>query len=430
MEDVTKSVSDKKFTDTKNQLQQVINELLETRHTTPDFEQMQIYIDQLNLKPAYPIILIGGTNGKGSTCAYLTTCLTLAGYKVGTFTSPHVLEYNERICINNKAINDNNLLQILSYIINHCGNKLGLFKTFTLAAHYWFMQQNIDIAVIEVGIGGRNDITNLFTPSISAITSIALDHCEILGYDLETIGLEKAGIFRPHIPCFYGDTNPPYTVIDYAQQINAELNILGRDFNYTKSEISFDVLINSQNYFTLPLPSLRGNEQLKNATLAIAILDTIKQQFPIGLGTIKTALLQTKLLGRFHLLPGVPQIIIDSAHNPQAVNQMLQNMVKLPFVKHNYAIFSCAADKDANEIIRLCADKFDKWFIAQIASERSIEIHKLRQILLENNINKSNIIICDDIKQALINAKQITSNEDRIIAFGSFLVIEQIYSNL
>ena len=412
------------------QLTNLINSLVEIQHQTPSLEQIKVLIQQLKLHPKYPIILIGGTNGKGSTCAYLTTCLTLGGYKVGTFTSPHVLEYNERICVNNQTISNKDLEQSLTYIMQNCGKNLGLFKTFTLATHYWFMQQNIDIAIIEVGIGGQHDITNLFEPSISAITSIDYDHCEILGYDLETIGLEKAGIYRTNKPCFYGDTNPPQSVVNYAKQINANLNLLGQEFNYKQTEISFDIYTKTQKYFTLPLPNLRGKEQLKNATLAIAILEQIKQKFPISLGTIKTALLQINILGRFHLLPGLPQIIVDSAHNPQAVNQMIQNMVKLPFAKNNYAIYSCASDKDTHNVIKLCADKFDKWFIAPIASNRSIKMDTLQQILVNNGIKPANIITCDSITEALIKAKQICHNEDRIVAFGSFLVIEHIYRNL
>jgi dihydrofolate synthase/folylpolyglutamate synthase len=408
-------------------LNQQISYLLTSDEFADNLSMAKQAISVLNLSPTYPIVLVAGTNGKGSTCAYLTTILTIAGYKVGTFTSPHLFEYNERICINNQPIDNDNLSLALQQVINACPGNIGLFKAFTLSAHLHFIQQKIDIAIIEVGIGGLNDATNLFEPTISVITTIAYDHCKILGNTLELIGAQKAGIFRPYKPAFIGMKNPPESVIDYAKKINAPLQILGIDFAYTRHELSFDVHCKDSKYFSLPYPALRGMEQLANASLAISVLNELKSDFPISLSAIKTGLLQTKLPGRLSILPGQPQIILDVAHNAEAVAQMLKNMLKLPFVKHNYAVFGIANDKDIAAVTRLAKDHFSKWFIAPINSKRSINNDALTRIMQDNKIDKSQIISCKTISAAVKHAKSISTNNDRIVCFGSFLVVEEAY---
>jgi dihydrofolate synthase/folylpolyglutamate synthase len=408
-------------------LEQILKHLLAAHEFADNLEVMRQSIKLLNLSPTFPIILVGGTNGKGSTCAYLTTCLTLGGYRVGTFTSPHIFRYNERICINNREIEDKDLAKILGNVINSCPENLGLFKTFTLAAVLYFTQQKVDIAIIEVGIGGLKDATNLFEPAISAITTVDYDHCTTLGNTLEEIGQQKSGIFRPQKPALIGMKHPPQSIIDYANAINAKLQISGTNFGYTRHELSFDAWCNENKYFSLPLPALRGTEQLDNATLAIAILNNLRPEFPLSLSSIKTAMLQNSLKGRLSILPGQPQIIIDVAHNPQAVSSMLKNMLKLPFAKHNYAVFGVAADKDIQAIIQLAKPHFTKWFIAPINSARSIKNEELMQLMQDLGINQDQIITFDKINMALKAAKGISTNDDRIMCFGSFLVVEEAY---
>lgn len=408
-------------------LNQQISYLLSVSEFAQNTASLKQIIKKLNISPEYPIIIIGGTNGKGSTCAYLTTILTLAGYKVGTFTSPHMFSYNERICINNKPIGNHDLNLVLEYILTNTLVNFGIFKTFTLAAHLHFIQQRVDIAIIEVGIGGLHDPTNLFEPTISAITTVDLDHCQVLGNTLELIGLQKAGIFRPNKPAFVGMKNPPQSIPQYAKQINSPLQTLGTDFGYIRHELSYDFWGKNSKYYGLPLPALRGYEQLENASLAIAILSELKSYFPLPLSAIKTGMLQTTLPGRLTLLPGQPQIVLDVAHNPQAVSNMLQNMLKLPFAKHNYAVFGISGDKDVAAIITLAKEYFSKWFIAPVNTSRSINIGMLAQIMHNSGIDKNQIISHETISAAFIKAKSISSIDDRIVCFGSFLVVEEAY---
>jgi dihydrofolate synthase/folylpolyglutamate synthase len=408
-------------------LNQQLSYLLNTNEFSDNLSALKATISKINIVPAYPIILVAGTNGKGSTCAYLTTILTNAGYNVGTFTSPHVFEYNERICINNQPIDNASLNLVLQQVIDTCQVNPGLFKAFTLGAHLYFIQQKIDIAVIEVGIGGLNDATNLFDPTISVITTISHDHKQILGNTGDEIGKQKAGIFRKNVPAFIGMQNPPQSVIQYAREINTPLQILGTDFSYVKHELSFDVYAQHNKYFGLPYPALRGMEQISNASLAICVLSELKSRFPVPLSSIKTGLLQIKLPGRLSILPGQPQIILDVAHNEEAVSHLLKNMLKLPFALHNYAVFGIAGDKDIPAIVAKAQAHFNQWFIAPIKSKRSIDNNKLIQIMQDNGIDKNNITAFETINKALTHAKSISRNDDRIICFGSFLVVEEAY---
>lgn len=416
--------------DKKLNKDQLINYLLQIHEFEVGFDLIQNLSHKLGISPDYPIILVGGTNGKGSTCAYLTTILVLAGYKVGSFTSPHVLSYNERISINNKPISDIELEETLNIVVNQSDKNLGIFKSFALSAYLIFQQQKVDIAIIEVGVGGRSDITNMFEPTISAITCVDFDHCHILGYSLSKIGLEKAGIFRSGKSSFFGSMAIPESVIEYAKSINTSLEILGKDFGYTMHNDSFDVWCNEKTFYSLPFPALRGNEQLQNVALSLAILTKLRNKFPLSLSHIKTGLLQVNLLGRFQIIPGNPQIILDVAHNPQAVSKMLTNMVKLPYAKKNFAVFGVAKDKDVDTIIEICKDSFLKWFIAPIGSMRSMQMKQVINIMENHGIKGTQIHQYETIKSAYISAKSEAMLEDRIICFGSFLVVEECYNTI
>ncbi|MBP9741828.1 MAG: hypothetical protein KBD37_00550 [Burkholderiales bacterium] len=434
------------------ELNQVIEYLSSTTDCDPNLIKSRACITALNLKPTYPIILIGGTNGKGSVCAYLSTILTQGGYLVGSFTSPHVFKYNERICINTQPIDDEILTNVLEQIINNWNQhqlpNLGIFKAFMLAAHLIFIQKKVDIAVIEVGIGGRHDITNLFEPLISAITNVELDHCELLGNTLEAIGREKSGIFRPGKYSFFGDDTPPISLIEYAQEIGTKFERFGINFGITRHNIilndikdnvntssgisghnsCFDVWCGNKKYYSLPYPSLRGDNQPKNVALSLAILNKLQHQFPLSISTIKSALLNTNLIGRFQVMPGLPQIILDVAHNPHAITNMLQNMLKLPFNRQTIAVFGIAKDKDAEQVIQLCSGYFEKWFIAKTKHDRGLTTQYIAAMLKNNLVLEQNIIQCVSIAEACIKAYQYSCA--RIICFGSFLVVEEAYTTI
>jgi dihydrofolate synthase/folylpolyglutamate synthase len=416
-----------------------LNDIIELLLTKKEYQMsksdIRKCITALQLNPQYPIILVGGTNGKGSVCTYLSNFLTAAKYKVGCFTSPHLYSYNERICINNISISDDNLFSHLNKIVLYAqehfkGCSFGLFKAFTLAAHSFFIEQSIDIAIVEVGIGGLNDITNIFDPTMSVITTIDFDHCKILGNNLEQIGLQKAGILRSNKYGFYGSANPPNSLIAYAKEISNKLLLANIDFGITAStNNSFSVFCQDTNYYNLPYPNIRSDIQLSNIALALAVITKLSRQFTVSLTTIKQALVTTLLPGRFQALPTNPLIIVDVAHNPQAVHIMLQNMVKLPPTKKTIAVFGIAKDKDVDAIVAMCKDKFDKWFIATTSDiNRSIQVEDLAEILYKHKITSSKVVQCDSITCAINLAYSET--DAKIICFGSFLVVEEAYNSI
>jgi len=414
----------------KTLTQSIIDKLSLPHDSSCNMNTAKQLIKTLNITPRYPIILVSGTNGKGSTCAYLTNILTLAGYKVGTYTSPHVFQYHERICINNQPINDHTLGELLKKIAESSDYKLGIFKTFTLAAHLFFIQQKVDLAIIEVGIGGKNDITNLFEPTISAITGVDYDHCAILGNTLEEIGIEKAGIYRKNKWAFYGSKDMPKSINTYVDSIGAKLQSLDKDFGVIRNDLSFDVWCNERKFYTLPYPALRGAEQVYNVALALSILAKLSLEFPISVGVIKLAILKTKLIGRFQIMPGSPQIIFDVAHNPQAVKSMLHNMVKLPFAKNTIAVFGIAQDKDVKKVIELSKKSFNIWHIAKLSTSRGLNSDEIKKTMLQYDITPEQIIEHDSIANAMQTALNSVQHDERIVCFGSFLAVEEAYKKL
>lgn len=409
-------------------MEEIINRLI-GKHDCSN-ELINQTISYFQITPNYPIILIGGTNGKGSTVNYITNILMYSGYKVGTFTSPHIFRYNERITINQKPINDNDLNILLKEISNYHNFSLGLFKTFFFAAHKHFINNNIDIAVIEVGIGGKNDITNCIEPTISAITCVDLDHCHILGNTIEKIALDKAHIYRNKKYGFFGDDHVPNSVLEYCNKNNIKLQQYNKNFGFNlKDEFIFHVWGNDYNYYGLPQPCNRGIVQMKNFSLAVAILKKMSTQFPITLNSIKTALVNTKMLGRFEVMPGKPQFIFDVAHNPQATKIMIDNLLTLKtFYKKRIAIFGIAEDKDYNTIIKLVKNYIDYWYIAKISNDRGVDNVKIYQSLLNNGIQSESIHQFTTIKEATENILKSSDIDNQIIAFGSFLVVDEAYS--
>jgi dihydrofolate synthase / folylpolyglutamate synthase len=405
----------------------VINELMApaTNHEFTTFKHLAM---QLFPSLPYPIVLIGGTNGKGSVCAYLSSILCNAGYRVGTFSSPHFLNVNERIAINHIPISDNELLMALRYLIKQQAGQYGFFKVMTLACHLLFSQQNIDIAIIEVGIGGKYDATNCFEPTVSAITSIGFDHTDILGNTLEEIGYNKAGIFRAHKPALVAGYNIPLSIIEYAATIKAKLLQYNVDFYHTLQQYSWDFHSTNKSYFALPFPGMRGSVQLDNAALAVAISNELmfcQPQLQIGLTHIKTGLLTTTLLGRFQVLPGMnPQIILDVAHNPSAIKVMLHNLQRLPFAKHQCIIFGVMQDKNWQSMVDMLKQNIKTWLLVPLQSSRSADPAMIMQYLLSDRSNLT-VKIYSCLTEAADTAFALTT--DRIICCGSFLVVSELY---
>jgi dihydrofolate synthase/folylpolyglutamate synthase len=354
----------------------------------------------------------------------LATILTEAGYRVGLYTSPHVLQYNERIRINMQPVSDQSLIEAFIQI-NTAREAISLtyFEFTTLAAMQIFLQEKVEIIILEVGLGGRLDATNIFDSTVAAVVSVDMDHEAYLGNTREKIGLEKAGIFRPGKPALCADPQPPSSLIEYAQTIGAKLELSHHDFGYRQLENQWSFYHGTQHKHALPYPALRGKTQLVNASLVLAILDHLRDTVPVTIGNIKAGLLNTELMGRFQVLPGRPTVVLDVAHNPHAVKVLRTNLDQMGFYSRTYAVFGMMQDKDIKQVIQIVQDRVDHWFIAapDIARAASTEdlIEQFRQVEVKT------YQVCESIAAAYHAAYRQASENDRILIFGSFYTVAE-----
>ncbi|WP_215782356.1 bifunctional tetrahydrofolate synthase/dihydrofolate synthase [Paludibacterium sp. B53371] len=381
----------------------------------------------MKLTPACPVIMIGGTNGKGSVSAMLSTMLMRAGYRVGTYTSPHILRYNERVAIDMQPVDDARLVEAFAAVeAGRAEVPLSYFEFGTLAAVQCFMQAEVDVMVLEVGLGGRLDAVNVFEPDVSVVVSVDLDHQDYLGDDRETIGFEKAGIFRAGKPAICADAHPPQKLLDHAAAIGAPLFLIGRDFGFTRMEQQWSFSMGERHWHALPFPALRGSYQLANASAALAVLAQLRTQLPVDLGAIKRGLLEVDWPGRFQVLPGRPQVVLDVGHNPHAVRALVANLRQLPFAENRYAVFSMLADKDLAAVAALAAGEFDGWFVGGLHMPRGQRAEEIAAIL--KTAGAKNLRLFDTVSDAWKSALSVAAENDRIVVFGSFHTVAEVMS--
>ncbi|WP_133683393.1 bifunctional tetrahydrofolate synthase/dihydrofolate synthase [Paludibacterium purpuratum] len=383
--------------------------------------------DAMALAPACPVIMVGGTNGKGSVSAMLSTMLMRAGFRVGTYTSPHILRYNERVAIDMRPVDDAALLDGFAAVEAGRGDvPLSYFEFGTLAAVWCFLRAEVDVIVLEVGLGGRLDAVNAFEPDVSVVVSIDLDHQDYLGDNRESIGFEKAGIFRSGKPAVCADVDPPQSLLDHAAAIGAPLYLVGRDFGFNRLEQQWSFHLGERHWHALPLPALRGTYQLGNASAALAALALLHDRLPVDLGAIKRGLLEVDWPGRFQVLPGRPQVVFDVGHNPHAVRALVANLRQLPFAESRYAVFSMLADKDLETVAALAADEFDGWFVGGLDMPRGQSGAQIAERLKAQGAK--NLRVFDTVSDAWKSALSVAAENDRIVVFGSFHTVAEAMS--
>ena len=386
-------------------------------------ERVATVRDRLGLEPSFLLLTVGGTNGKGSTCAMLDSCLRAAGYRVGCYTSPHLLRYNERVRIGGVEATDQALVSAFRSVESARGNtSLTYFEFGTLAAMELFARAALDVAVLEVGLGGRLDAVNAFEPDCAVITSVGIDHTDYLGPTREHIGLEKAGIFRARRPAVVAEPDPPASLLGYASRIAAELYLIDRDFGYTASETQWQFWDWLGRRGGLPLPALRGACQLANASAALAALDSMKGRLPVDMGAIRRGLVQVELPGRFQTIPGRPSIIVDVAHNPHAALRLAENLARLPRGGRTLAVFGMLRDKDIEGVIALLSPHIDEWHIAPLAPPRGADLARLQQAFAATAVREP-VHAAADVRQALEKARDRAGADARIVVFGSFYTV-------
>jgi dihydrofolate synthase/folylpolyglutamate synthase len=377
------------------------------------------------------VITVGGTNGKGSTCAYLENILDRAGYRVGCYTSPHVLAYNERVRLNGRPVDDAALCAAFAKVAAACrasGVTLTYFEFGTLAAWEVFAAAGVAVAILEVGLGGRLDAVNVYAPDVAIVTTVALDHTDWLGADRDSIGFEKAGIFRAGVPALCGDPEPPPRLLEYARDIGADLRLLGRDFGFTRTaedRLQWQWWCRSGGRIvrrTLAYPGLRGPAQLINATLALAALDAIADRLPVTMQAIRPGLIETELVGRFQVIPGQPTMVLDVGHNPQALRVLADNLGSMGFFARTLAVVGMLADKDIAGALAALKGRVDVWHVATLDGPRGAPAAKLAAIIAASDLGGE--IISHQSPAAAIAAAQGQAREsDRILVFGSFYTV-------
>ncbi|MGE5027139.1 MAG: bifunctional tetrahydrofolate synthase/dihydrofolate synthase [Betaproteobacteria bacterium] len=381
---------------------------------------------RLNLNFPVPVITVAGTNGKGSACAMLEAILLAAGYRVGLYTSPHLLRYNERVRINGAEVTDEALCTAFAAVERARGEvSLTYFEFGTLAAVWLFAHAGLDAMILEVGLGGRLDAVNVFDTECAVLTSVDFDHMDYLGDSREAIGHEKAGIFRAGKPAVCGEFDVPYSVLAHAEKIGAVLRRIGPDFGYDGVEpgqwrfTSRDGL-----RLTLPHPALRGAYQLGNASTCLAALEQLKARLPVTPDDIRRGLLAATVSGRFQVLPGRPQRILDVSHNPHAVRALAGNLRAMPPAGRNIAVFSMLRDKDIAGVVREIRDQIDLWLVAGVDQPRGASAGELAGVL-ENQGLAPGVEMFRTVAGAFRHACDMAADDDKIIVFGSFYTVAE-----
>jgi len=388
-------------------------------------DRVNVVRDALPLKPAFPLITVAGTNGKGSACMMLEAVLGCAAYRVGTYTSPHLLRYNERVRIGGAEAADDALVEAFAAVERaraDAGVPLTYFEFGTLAAVWLFCRERVDAAILEVGLGGRLDAVNAFDADVAMLMSVGLDHMDYLGDTREAIGAEKAHVFRPGKAAICADREPPQTVLAHAELIGAKLLRLGIDFDFVLQPLQWSYRGPGGDRHGLPLPALRGNCQVANASACIAALDALRERLPVTAGDIRNGLVRVENPGRFQVLPGRPAVILDVAHNPQAAAALADNLLRMTGYRNTLAVFSMLKDKNVGSVARVLRGHVDHWFVAEVEGARATPAGELMQKLRDAGVVEE-ITACANIAEAMDRAYQAAGDGDRILAFGSFLVV-------
>ncbi|KAB8059569.1 bifunctional tetrahydrofolate synthase/dihydrofolate synthase [Janthinobacterium sp. FT14W] len=407
--------------------------MLENRHSETQInmglDRVQAVKARMQLAFTCPVIMVAGTNGKGSTCAMLESVLLRAGYKVGLYIKPHFLDFNERARVLGEMASDEQIVASFHAVEAVRGDTpLTYFEFTTLAILHLLSQASLDVAILEVGLGGRLDAVNVIDADVAIVTSVDIDHTDYLGDTREAIGFEKAGIFRPGKAAICSDPVPPQSLIDHAEAIGADLWLMGRDFNYSGDKQQWNYGGREQRRNSLAYPSLRGANQILNATAVLAALEVLKLKLPVGAQEVRTGLVTVELPGRFQVLPGRPSVILDVAHNPHAASALNQNLGNMGFHPYTYAVFGSMLDKDIDGVLAAMGEHVDHWCLTGLPSPRAATASELAakvQIMLEDKPDSSEhtVSIFDDPAQAFANAMSRAGENDRIVVFGSFLTV-------
>jgi dihydrofolate synthase / folylpolyglutamate synthase len=391
-------------------------------------ERVSAVRKRLRLDPDFPLITVGGTNGKGSACAYLEAMLSAAGYRVGCYTSPHLLRFNERVRVAGEAASDADLCEALAAVESARGETpLTYFEQGTLAALWLFQRAGVDAAVLEVGLGGRLDAVNAWDADCAVVTSVDLDHQQFLGDTREAIGFEKAGIFRRGRPAVCGDGRPPASLLAHAREVGADLLCLGREIRVEIGEASWACRVAGVAFPALPRLAMPGRHQYDNAACAVAALWSLRQRLPVAMAAMRTGLGAARQPGRFQIVGHRPLRILDVAHNPHAAQALADNLADLPPTGRIIAVFAVLADKDVEGVIAPLKARVDRWHVAGHDLPRGLAAAALADRLAGMGCRASRH---ERVREAWRTACREAESADTIIAFGSFHTVAEVMADM
>ena len=388
-------------------------------------DRVRAVAERMGLRFDCPVFTVAGTNGKGSTCAMLEAILTQAGFRTGLFTSPHLVRFEERCRIRGQNVDASDLVAAFARVESARAEiSLTYFEFTTLAILDTLARAGLDAVILEVGLGGRLDAVNIIDTDCAIITSIDIDHAELLGDTREKIGFEKAGILRTGRPAIVSDPVPPQSVIDRATEIGADLWLLGRDFNYSGDKQQWAWAGRGRRYAGLAYPALRGANQLINASGVLAALTAMRQQLPVTAQAVRNGLALVDLPGRFQVVPGQPALVLDVAHNPHSVAALALNLDAMGFYPTTHAVFGAMADKDLAPMLHRMDPLVDRWYFADLPTPRAASGAALQAAwqALTHRKDASSAVFSQPL-DALHAAAAKAQAADRIVVFGSFYTV-------
>ncbi len=372
-------------------------------------------LGKMRIRLQCPVLTVGGTNGKGSTCAMLESILRAAGYRTGLYTSPHLVRYNERVRIVGAEADDAVLCRGFEAVEAARGSvPLTYFEFGTLGAFHAFSNGGIEILVLEVGLGGRLDAVNVLDPHCAVLTSVGIDHVDYLGPDRESIGREKAGIFRPGRPAVIAEPDPPQSVRD----AQGEKLFIGKDFGYAVEQTQWTYWGPRGKRTGLAHPALRGSLQPRNAAAALCALDAL--ELPLSMQDVRRGLAEVALPGRFQALPSRPQVILDVAHNVQAAKALADNLLISGYASETIAVCGMLRDKDIAGVMRAMAPRVTRWHLASLPGPRGASADELEKALGRSDEKH------DSPQSAFVSALKRAGEGDKIVVFGSFLTVGEV----
>ena len=392
-------------------------------------DHVRTVAQRMNLRFACPVITVAGTNGKGSTCAMLESILGQAGYKTGVYCSPHLVHFEERLRLNGVPVGATELIAGFAEVErarsqNDDEVSLTYFEFTTLAIFYVMAHSALDVAILEVGLGGRLDAVNIIDTDCAIVTSIDLDHTELLGLTREAIGFEKAGIMRTGRPVIVSDPMPPQSVLDRALEVGADLWQVGKDFNVAGDKQQWGWAGRGRRYSGLAYPALRGANQLVNAAGVLAALTALRETLPVTAQAVRNGLAFVELPGRFQIIPGQPTLVLDVAHNPHSVAALAANMDAMAYFPTTHAVFGAMADKDLAPMLAKVNPLIDRWYFTDLPTVRAASgATLLARWAAQNTRKDARGSAFADPMSALEAAIAAADPTDRIVVFGSFYTV-------